>query len=34
MPKDVGAFLAEQQKKSSGDVAAEWGKFEELYNKK
>ncbi|KAH3734459.1 26S proteasome non-ATPase regulatory subunit 13-like [Dreissena polymorpha] len=34
MPKDVGAYLAEQQKKSSGEIAAEWGKFEELYNKK
>lgn len=34
MPKDVGAYLAEQQKKSSGEVASEWAKMEELYNKK
>ncbi|XP_046573249.1 26S proteasome non-ATPase regulatory subunit 13-like [Haliotis rubra] len=34
MPRDVGAFLAEQQRKSSGDVATEWGELEELYNKK
>ena len=34
MPKDVGAYLAEQQKKSSGEVASEWAKLEELYNKK
>ncbi|WAR07666.1 PSD13-like protein [Mya arenaria] len=34
MPKDVGAYLAEQQRKSSGDVATEWGALEELYNKK
>ena len=34
MPKDVGTYLAEQQKKSSGDVATEWGQLEELYNKK
>jgi len=34
MPKDVGAYLAEQQKKSSGDIATEWSQLEELYNKK
>jgi len=34
MPKDVGAYLAEQQKKSSGDISAEWAKLEELYTKK
>lgn len=34
MPKDVGAYLAEQQKKTSGDVATEWGQLEDLYNKK
>ena len=34
MPKDVGTYLTEQQKKSSGDVATEWGQLEELYNKK
>lgn len=34
MPKDVGAYLAEQQKKSTGEVATEWTKLDELYNKK
>ena len=34
MPKDVGTYLTEQQKKSSGDIATEWGQLEELYNKK
>ena len=34
MPRDVGVYLAEQQRKSSGDVASEWGNIEELYNKK
>lgn len=34
MPRDVGAFLAEQQRKSSGEVATEWGQLEEFYNKK
>ena len=34
MPKDVSGYLSEQQRKSSGDVATEWGKIEELYNKK
>ncbi|CAG5126461.1 unnamed protein product [Candidula unifasciata] len=34
MPKDVPGFLAEQQRKSSGDVATEWALLEELYNKK
>ncbi|XP_005107749.1 26S proteasome non-ATPase regulatory subunit 13 [Aplysia californica] len=34
MPKDVSGYLTEQQRKSSGDVAAEWGQIEELYNKK
>lgn len=34
MPKDVGSYLAEQQKKASGDIATEWGQLEELYNKK
>ncbi|ESO96024.1 hypothetical protein LOTGIDRAFT_214609 [Lottia gigantea] len=33
-PKDVGAYLSEQQRKSTGDLATEWGKIEELYNKK
>ncbi|KAK6194798.1 hypothetical protein SNE40_000353 [Patella caerulea] len=33
-PKDVGVYLSEQQRKSSGDLATEWGKIEELYNKK
>ena len=34
MPRDVGAYLAEQQRKSSGEVATEWGQLEEFYNKK
>ena len=34
MPRDVGAFLAEQQRKATGDVATEWGQLEEFYNKK
>lgn len=36
MPRDVGAFLAEQQRKAAGnsEVATEWGQLEELYNKK
>ncbi|XP_041351413.1 26S proteasome non-ATPase regulatory subunit 13-like [Gigantopelta aegis] len=34
MPRDVGAYLSEQQRKSSGDLATEWGTIEELYNKK
>ncbi|KAJ8315045.1 hypothetical protein KUTeg_007196 [Tegillarca granosa] len=34
MPRDVGAYLSEQQRKSTGDVATEWGQLEELYNKK
>uniref|UniRef100_A0A8W8MJE7 26S proteasome non-ATPase regulatory subunit 13 n=1 Tax=Magallana gigas TaxID=29159 RepID=A0A8W8MJE7_MAGGI len=34
MPRDVGAYLTEQQRKSSGDVATDWGQIEELYNKK
>ncbi len=32
--RDVGAYLSEQQHKSSGDIAQEWGYMEELYNKK
>ncbi|KAK0064537.1 26S proteasome non-ATPase regulatory subunit 13 [Biomphalaria pfeifferi] len=31
---NVAGYLAEQQRKSSGDVATEWGLLEELYNKK
>jgi len=34
MPKDVSGYLAEQQRKSTGDMATEWAKMEELYNKK
>jgi len=34
MPKDVSGYLTDQQRKNSGDVATEWGKIEELYNKK
>jgi len=34
MTKDVSGYLTEQQRKSSGDVAVEWGNIEELYNKK
>jgi len=34
MPKDVAGYLTEQQRKSTGDLANEWGKIEELYNKK
>lgn len=34
MPKDVGTYLTEQQKKSSGEVATEWAQLDELYNKK
>ncbi|XP_062595435.1 26S proteasome non-ATPase regulatory subunit 13-like [Saccostrea cucullata] len=34
MPRDVGAYLSEQQRKTSGEVASEWGQIEELYNKK
>ncbi|KAL5010475.1 hypothetical protein ScPMuIL_012780 [Solemya velum] len=34
MPRDVAAFLAEQQRKCSGEVASEWGQIEELFNKK
>jgi len=34
MPKDVSGYLAEQQRKSTGDVATDWAKMEELYNKK
>ncbi|XP_002734515.1 26S proteasome non-ATPase regulatory subunit 13-like [Saccoglossus kowalevskii] len=32
--KDVSGFLSEQQSSSSPEVAAEWAKLEELYNKK
>eukprot|EP00745_Piridium_sociabile_P039572 TRINITY_DN74224_c0_g2_i2.p1 TRINITY_DN74224_c0_g2~~TRINITY_DN74224_c0_g2_i2.p1 ORF type:complete len:379 (+),score=112.84 TRINITY_DN74224_c0_g2_i2:60-1196(+) len=34
MPRDVSAYLAEQQRKSTGDVASEWAQIEEFYNKK
>jgi len=34
MPKDVAGYLSEQQRKSTGDLANEWAKIEELYNKK
>lgn len=31
---NVAGYLAEQQRKSTGDVSTEWGLLEELYNKK
>lgn len=34
MARDVAGYLAEQQRKSTGDVAQEWGTLEEFYNKK
>lgn len=34
MPRDVASYLAEQQRKSSGDIASDWAELEELYNKK
>ncbi|KAL8586610.1 26S proteasome non-ATPase regulatory subunit 13 [Nucella lapillus] len=34
MPRDVSTYLAEQQRKSTGDVASDWTQIEELYNKK
>lgn len=34
MPKDVSSYLAEQQRKSTGEAAAEWAQIEEYYNKK
>ncbi|XP_014661830.1 PREDICTED: 26S proteasome non-ATPase regulatory subunit 13-like [Priapulus caudatus] len=32
--RDVTGYLAEQQRTSCGELAAEWSKLEELYNKK
>lgn len=32
--RDITAFLFEQQKKSSGEIANEWGNLESLHNKK
>lgn len=32
--KDVNGYLAEQQRKSTGELAQEWNTIEELYNKK
>ena len=34
MARDVAGYLAEQQRKSTGDAAQEWASLEELYNKK
>jgi 26S proteasome regulatory subunit N9 len=34
MPIDVAGYLAEQQRKSSHELAQEWAALEELYNKK
>ncbi|PVD29250.1 hypothetical protein C0Q70_11847 [Pomacea canaliculata] len=34
MPRDVASYLAEQQRKSTGEVAADWAQLEEFYNKK
>lgn len=34
MARDVAGYLAEQQRKSTGDLAQEWATIEELYNKK
>lgn len=34
MARDVAGFLTEQQRKSTGDLAQEWGALDELYNKK
>ena len=34
MTRDVAGFLAEQQRKATGDLAQEWSNIEELYNKK
>ncbi|XP_064607948.1 26S proteasome non-ATPase regulatory subunit 13-like [Liolophura sinensis] len=34
MPRDVASYLAEQQRKSSGETASEWANIEELYNKR
>lgn len=34
MPKDIGAYLAEQQRNSSGQTTLKWTELEELYNKK
>ncbi|CAL1543220.1 unnamed protein product [Lymnaea stagnalis] len=31
---NVAGYLAEQQRKSTGDIATEWGVLEEFYNKK
>ncbi|XP_064628428.1 26S proteasome non-ATPase regulatory subunit 13-like [Lineus longissimus] len=32
--RDVSGFLAEQQTKNTGEIAAEWSTMEQLYNKK
>jgi len=34
MTRDISAYLTEQQSKSTGDLAQEWGEIEDLYNKK
>ena len=34
MTRDVAGYLAEQQRKTTGDLAQEWSTIEELYNKK
>ncbi|XP_076444578.1 26S proteasome non-ATPase regulatory subunit 13-like [Babylonia areolata] len=34
MPRDVSSYLAEQQRKSTGDAASDWAQIEEYYNKK
>ena len=34
MVKDVSGYLADQQRRNTGDLAAEWATIEDLYNKK
>ncbi|XP_014787453.1 26S proteasome non-ATPase regulatory subunit 13 [Octopus bimaculoides] len=34
MPKDIAAYLDDQQKNSSGQITHKWTELEELYNKK
>ncbi|KAK2162355.1 hypothetical protein LSH36_100g10017 [Paralvinella palmiformis] len=34
MARDVAGYLAEQQRKSTGELAQDWATIEELYNKK
>ncbi|KAK7107988.1 26S proteasome non-ATPase regulatory subunit 13-like [Littorina saxatilis] len=34
MPRDVSSYLAEQQRKSTGEPASDWAELEDYYNKK